>query len=551
VSSPSAAPAHSASPDLEPSRLHAAAPMLLLALLSIPLLFFGLGSYSLVNGDEAIYHSVAEGMANSGDWQRIDFKGQHRIYDTFMNAPLQYWVRAALVSAFGSSYWTMRILSALFGLASVLVTYRLVLRLADRQAAFLAGLLQLTTFQFVYLHSARTGELEPVLAFLFTLTLLLFLRIVEDGRGYVAHHLCLVLLLNLKLPVAIIPVAAELLCFALLARARPRFWRWAWSGLCIVPLGLLWHVTQMIRLWDSFLLVLNSMGGQASGSAAEGSPLGNLVFYARTYLFGAFPYALVYPFALAGVLFSKREPKDRARWATVALFLAAHVVFYLLVAKHYPWYLIPTYPLLCAFLAVWLRELWIRDAGPLAIAAGSVAGAGMLWIAIATSYYNPFAKSAYVIPMRVGWRGGLGVEAWAAALATALLLASVLLLLRKLLEGRFRGALALALCASLVGFAAVRVALPLRFVAHQSKLARFQADLSARLAAGEELPYPIDVPERSLRVILFYFADDFDIDYVGGDPKVNPPGQPKVDYQLFEKGSRERLHPRMRRDAVS
>jgi hypothetical protein len=52
-------------------------------------------------------------------------------------------------------------------------------------------------------------------------------------------------------------------------------------------------------------------------------------------------------------------------------------------------------------------------------------------------------------------------------------------------------------------------------------------------------------------VILFYFADDFDIDYVGGEPKVNPPGQPKVDYQLFEKGSRERLHPRMRRDAVS
>jgi len=530
------------------------APVILLVVLSVPLLFAGLGSYSLVNGDEAIYHSVAEHMARSGDWQRIDFKGQHRIYDTFMNAPIQYWARAGLITAFGSNYWTMRFLSALFGLASVLATYRLVLRLADRQAAFLAGLLQLTTFQFVYLHSARTGELEPVLAFLFTVTLLLFLRIVEDDRSYLAHHLCLALLLNLKLPLVIVPVAAELACFALLPEARSRFRRWALSGLLIVPLGLAWHGIQMIRLWDSFLVVVNSMGAQASGSAAKGSPAANLLFYARTLLFGSFPYALVQPFAVAGVFFAVRRPGERARWGIVALFAAAHLVFYVGVAKHYPWYVIPVYPLLCAFLGVWLRDLWRREEGPLALAAATTAGVGMLWMGVATARYNPFSKSAHVIPMRIQWQGwfGLetGVEAWVGALASALLFAGALVLLRRLLGGHFHRVLALALGVSMIAFAGVRVVMPLRHLDHQSKLARFEAELAAQRAAGESLSYPIDVPERSLRVIRFYFADDFDIDYVGDDPAVNPPGSPRVDYQLFEKGSREALHPRMTRDAL-
>ena len=72
--------------------------------------------------------------------------------------------------------WTMRILSALFAIASVLMTYRLTLYLVnDRRAAFLAGLIQLTTMQFVHLHSARTGELEPLITFLYTLCALLFL----------------------------------------------------------------------------------------------------------------------------------------------------------------------------------------------------------------------------------------------------------------------------------------------------------------------------------------------------------------------------------------
>ena len=61
-----------------------------LIVLSIPIIFWGLGSYSVANNDEAYYHSVARTMVDTGNWLRLEFTGEHRLYDTFMNAPLHY-----------------------------------------------------------------------------------------------------------------------------------------------------------------------------------------------------------------------------------------------------------------------------------------------------------------------------------------------------------------------------------------------------------------------------------------------------------------------------
>ena len=41
--------------------------VLVLVLLSIPVIFYGLGSYSLVNGDEGFYHYVSRQMLRSGN----------------------------------------------------------------------------------------------------------------------------------------------------------------------------------------------------------------------------------------------------------------------------------------------------------------------------------------------------------------------------------------------------------------------------------------------------------------------------------------------------
>ena len=82
------------------------------AVVSAAFLFVGLGRYGVVNIDEGIYHGIAERMVETGELHRLDFRGERRVYDTFLNAPLHYWARAGLIATLGSNGFTMRAVSA-------------------------------------------------------------------------------------------------------------------------------------------------------------------------------------------------------------------------------------------------------------------------------------------------------------------------------------------------------------------------------------------------------------------------------------------------------
>lgn len=287
----------------------------ILLAMCVPIMLFQLGGYGLVSGDEAFYHGVAESMVETGNWLSIDFRGEHRPYDTFMNAPLQYWLRAGFIEIFGSNYWTMRIASASFGVACVLMTYWMLLPVAGGRAALLAGLILLTTFQFVYLHSARSGVVETTLAFLYALTAHLFMAAIRGRRGFIAHHLCIAALLNLKLPVALIPLIAELAYFAIDRDARRCVSKWLLSGIAIAPLALGWHLYQAFALDQPATAVLSRMLSQGSGELGFlATRARNLIFYAGTLLYGTFPYALLYPWAIWTTLRPRNEGGEAKRY---------------------------------------------------------------------------------------------------------------------------------------------------------------------------------------------------------------------------------------------
>lgn len=506
------------------ARLRALGPALALAALSLPLVLWRLGSYSLVNGDEALYHAIAERMVESGDWLRLEFKSQHRVYDTFMNAPLQYWARAGLIAAFGSTLWTARILSASFGVATVLLTLRVGERLAGRAAGFAAGLVLLTTLQYVYLHSARTGELETALCFFLLLAAWLFVRALEGRGGFLAHHACVAVLVGLKLPVALVPAAAELACFALVPAARPRFARWLASGLAVLPAALAWHAYQWVILGDSGAEVLSTMLGQASGSVAPQAGAGltqNVKYYLSVLLFGAYPYAFAYPPALVAVLARARGELERTRWLVLALFTLALFLFYVGVSKHTPWYVVPLYPFLSLFLGSWLAGLAMRGPRPVEIVAIGALAACCAFARLRIASFHPFVGEALWIPMQVRWPDLLGVApAVGLPLAAAGIAAALLFLARRHGE-RFSRALALGLGLGLVATGLVRVAAPLRHLGYQSDVARLERDLAERRAAGRPIATPIELPAAPYWVIRYYFADDFDVVV-----RPRPPSQP-------------------------
>jgi len=483
----------------------------LLAALSIPLIFFRLGTYSVVNGDEAFYHYVARHMVRTGNWWRLEFTGEHRVYDTFLNAPLQYWARAVLIMLFGDSNWTMRLLSASFAVLSVLMTFKLVAHISGAHAGLVAGLVQLTTFQFLYLHSARTGELEPIVCFLLTLAAYLFLRAMETGRSFLPHHLCLIALANVKLPLLVVPVAAELAYFALARPGWRRFLEWAASGTLVV-LGLAWHLLHYLGLGGEARLVLAKMSNQASGDAPQTDLgiSGNAISYAHTLIFGAFPYALLYPVSIAGLIATGWKRGVGTGVQLLLLYLAAVCVFFILVAKFFPWYIIPLYPFASGLVAIWLqrvvaekRSAWL--VGPIALVAGFAVG-------LRVGDFNPFAVRAMTLPGHLlSWREIAGLGPALGVPLVVLVVTTVLVLLWRASGPRFVRPAGLLFLGALIAVGGYRVAMPLRYMQHQSQMETLRARIDGDRAAGRPLDLPIRVTEPGEIRARYFFADDFRI----------------------------------------
>ena len=484
-------------------------PALVLTLLSIPLIFGWLGSYSLVNGDEAFYQGVSERMVETGEWFTITFRGQPRILDTFFNAPIHYWARAALIAIFGSNLWTARILSALFALGTVLVSYRLAHRLSDRFGGLLAGLVQLTTFQFLFLHSARTGELEPIVCFFIILAASSFLS-GSEGKSFVGHHLCVVALVNLKIPLAVLPLLAALAAFAAAPGLRPQFIRWLKTGLVVVPCGFLWHFFKLIEFRDAAIPPLRDMFEIAPGSGGATDALHSVAFYAPRILFGAFPYSLLYPLAVfLAFRIAGRSPEDRARLIVVAFFPAAILLFFALVPQLHPWYIIPIYPFLSVFVGVWLARQRLERLSLTVIVPAAVATALLLLLDVRVSATNPFANSAFFVPMETIWRVEGGVAIVALVLLAAVV-AGLLILGRRVLRTRAQSLFTLALATLFVGYGAVRCAVTLQHRHYQSPAAELRRQMDRALLEGRPIDdLPRIVPGAGSYLARYWFAEDF------------------------------------------
>jgi 4-amino-4-deoxy-L-arabinose transferase-like glycosyltransferase len=527
-------------PSVDPSPARGSALALtLLALLCVPVFFWGLGRYGIVNADEAIYHGIAERMVSSGDWLHLDFRGEPRFYDSFLNAPLHYFARAILIGVAGSNLWTMRILSALAGAATVLVTASLGARLAGARAGILAGLALLTSFQFVYLHGGRTGELDMLVSLEFVSAAWLFQRALA-GRSFLTHHAALCALLWTKAPLVLVPLAVEAGTFVASRAARSRLRAYLVTGLAVLPLAIAWHALQLALWWNRAGPVIATFWDQARGTRTDGDylgPIGNAFFYLRTLAWGLFPWSAALPFALIAAL---RDHRLRP-WL---VWPGALALFFVLVAKHYPWYWLPTFPFLAIALGAWLDSLAEARAWHLALAAAAVVAT---LACVDASPRNPFAEMALTYPMQARLRAPFGI-AGPAALTLVAALAGAAAFAAARLGARARTLAAAALGLALLVGAALRVAGPLAELDTQSDLDRFHAALVAARTGGRRIEYPIHVPQSaSVQIARFMFADDYEMELrarplSGTSLWLHPKGDPAVlDRSIGRLGLEQRL----------
>jgi 4-amino-4-deoxy-L-arabinose transferase-like glycosyltransferase len=533
-------------PGARPDRISEARIALAIGLLATAFLFTGLGRYGVVNADEAIYHGIAERMVETGDLLHLDFRGEPRVYDTFLNAPLHYWARALLIRGFGSSETTMRALSALFGVLSVLATWGLARRLAGRRAALLAAGVLLTTFQFVYLHGARTGELDTLVTFLIVAAAWTLLRALADGRSFVPHHLAIAALVMTKAPLAIVPLAGALALLAHQPEGRRRLPRYLATGLALLPLALAWHTTQLFLHGDRIGGVLGTMLGQAAGSDSDVEALGlfgNARFYAGVLLYGAFPWSVVYPFALLHAL---RSNATASALRHALVFAAALALFFALISKHYPWYVLPLYPFLSIAVGVWLADLLAREPTSLASFGAGVALAALLWVGVDLFGTNPFGERALTFPMEVRWRGPTGVAAFAALCLAGLAGLVASRALRRVQRSAWPLAGGAGVVLALLACASLRSVAPLAYLDHRAPIERTKQLLDQARREGTPISYPVLLRRPVVQIARFHFADDFEIVPVyapeGLDLALHSKGDPRVlDRSIGRAGLARRL----------
>ncbi len=333
------------------------------------IIFARAGVGVLANFDDAYYAEKAKQMLRTGDWLTPHFAGIQRLD----NPPLVLWLMAASFAVLGVTNFAAVLWSALAGVACVVATHRLALRLGREPfEAWAAGIVLLGTGYF--LKYANHAMFDVVLTLLFVAALLAYRRAWDGSTAaWVAVGALTGLGVLTKSVLGLFPLGVIALHTLWCGRALRALRSGAWLAPVAATLVILpWYGYQLATHHDAFvrehiawLLVQRGLGtGQEAASPS--SPLGYLRELALTY----WPWL---PLALAGLWLTLREGfarEDRAapvrafpdRASARLLLLWPGLVIGVLSFAHEKklWYVMSAFPAL-ALLSAHALAAWVRS----------------------------------------------------------------------------------------------------------------------------------------------------------------------------------------------
>ena len=222
--------------------------LLLILAVSVPLLFWAIGSLSFRDPDEGMYGTIAREMAEGGDWITPHFNGVRY----FEKPPLYFWLTAFTTAVFGPSEWAVRVWSSISALGTVLLVWRIGAWLYGQYAGFLAAVI-LATSVGIY-HYSHVAFTDLLFLFFLTLSIYGFIDGLLHGRGRRSDFLLFYLgtalavlskgLIGLVFPVLIIGLF--ILCRRHHVKLHSMNLKW---GLCLfLVLVLPWH---LLAAWNN------------------------------------------------------------------------------------------------------------------------------------------------------------------------------------------------------------------------------------------------------------------------------------------------------------
>ena len=333
---------------------------LALGIFAILLFLPGLGARDLWAPGEPIYGEIIRVMHERNDWLVPMLNGQ-----LYADKPILYFWLALIVAkvAGGVSEWTVRLPTALGGVALVLVTYQFGKIFYDRQTGLLSGLILATSSRVLW--EARFLRLDTVLSFLLFLGFYFWLKAFTK-RGSINHYLL------------------GYLCFALatltkgpLGLAVPGF-----AVLSLILSSGRWREIREMRLVAGFILVVSVLAPWLWLLHLRGEdqwirdfiwihniqnyalkPIGHIhPFY--YYFINLPPDFLPWTLLVPGALIFYYPWKERLRNpATLGLtcWFAVIFLFFSASKSKIAYYLLPLLPSLALLIGCYLRSLFLPE----------------------------------------------------------------------------------------------------------------------------------------------------------------------------------------------
>lgn len=404
----------SVSVSTSPERAETARQGILLLLLSALVFVSGLGATHLWDDDETFFAEVAREMFVRGDFIVPWFNQELFAH----KPPVMYWLMMGAFQLFGINEFSARLPAALFGIANVLLVWRLGTRLYSPRAGFWAGVALATSLNFVVI--ARAAACDSELVFFCTLAVFLFVRgtfpkseptaagpslaatggpgLRSPGWGtWAAVYAAMGAAVLVKGPIGVLLPGCVLGMTLLLWRGmqesspetRPASTAWLqstvrsarWLMLSFHPwrvVATAWQMRPILAVATVLLVAgpwFAAVAWMTDGAFLHGffgvhhfhrftatmdNHAGPVWFYLAAICVGFFPWILLFrPAAIEWLRRFRDEPASRPADLLIVAWCVVWVGFFTLATTKFPHYVVPAYPALALFTGAFLAQ-WIR-----------------------------------------------------------------------------------------------------------------------------------------------------------------------------------------------
>ena len=316
------------------------------------LLFFRLGSFPLVDYDEAIYAQVISNTQNAGDFLTLHTPNG----PWFEKPPLYFWLAMESEKVFGQNEFALRFPSATFGIIAIILTCLIAFELSgNAYIALIAGTILLTTGSF--LEAARQLRLDVPVTATILFAFYSFIRARKNPRWYlgVAVGVSVGILFKSIIGVFALPII-------LIWSFVNIDWDWLknkylWYGVAPALLILLpWHIYEGLKFgvtfWNDYLIhqVFERFGSDVNGNSAS-----NWQYIKFTFLY-TFPWVVV--FLGGGWWLSRRKVLSASIKQLISLAISVLFLFgvFLIAKTKIFYYVIPSFPFMAIFCALVIKE---------------------------------------------------------------------------------------------------------------------------------------------------------------------------------------------------